>query len=124
MALNTFNTGSVTTDVDATSTIDSSALVTAIQNKGADTYFDTTSELGKVYVYYTHEDGRQEKKLIHEGSPLTATVSWSQYARDGTWEKSQVKAFDHDGATTFLYRADIGTSEDLTHSDGTTTLNT
>jgi hypothetical protein len=124
MSLNYFNVASVTTDVDATSTIDQADLVTAIQNKGVDDYFDTTNELGKVYIYYTHEDGRQQKKLRHDSVTHQAVVNWSEFARDGTWEKTQVKAFDHDGATTFLYRSDIGSAEDLTHSDGTTTLNT
>ena len=123
MSLNYFDQASVTSGQTATSTIDKADLVTAIQNDSADTYFDSTSKIGKVYVYYDHEDGSQQKKIVHEGSSLEGTVSWSTFARDGTWEKSTIKAFDHDGAVDLLYRASIGSSEDLTHSDGTTNLN-
>ena len=125
MALNYFSAGTVNVGDTATSTVDSSALVTKIQTvTGGDTYFDTTSELGKVYVYYTHEDGRQMKKIIHNGPAFTGTTSWSAIARDGTWQKTRIKAFDADGAIVFLNRSDIGASEDLTKSGSVITLNT
>jgi len=125
MALNTFNMASAGDGTTVTSTIDSSALITAIQTAYAgDPYFDSTAELGLVYVYYIHEAGRQEKKIVHDAVLHQGTTSWSAYAQDGTWQKSKIKAFDRDGATVTLSRADIGTAEDLTHSAGTINLNT
>jgi len=126
MPLSYFTEGTVADGEIATSKIDKADLVTAIQNKGTDSYFDTEAELSKVYVYYYHEDGRQNKKIVHEtdGSDLVGTVSWTSNARDGFWEKTKIKVFDHDGAVVFLNRSDIGTSEDLSHSDGSTILNT
>jgi hypothetical protein len=123
MALNFFDRASVADGVSAQSTINLSSLVTAIQNKGVDPYFDSTLKIGVVYVYYTHQDGRQRKKLIHDSVVHQSLVSWTSNARDGTWEKTGLKIFDKDGATTLLGRTDIGTGEDLTHSSGTTTLN-
>lgn len=124
MSISYFDQTSVADGTYVTSTIDTSALVTAIQNAGSDTYFDQTAEIGKVYVYYDHEDGRQQKKLIHERDDnFSVQVKWSIFARDGTWEKNRIKAFDRDGATNELLRADIGTGEDLTHQNNTTSLN-
>jgi hypothetical protein len=123
MSLNYFDSTSVSDGTVAWSTINLGSLVTAIQNKAADTYFDSTSKIGTVYVYYLHQDGRQQKKIIHDSTAHQAYVSWSTNARDGTWAKDQLKIFDKDGAITYLYRSDIGTSEDLTHSGGQTTLN-
>ena len=123
VALNVFTQSTVSVDSTAVSNINSAKLVAVIQAAtGGDPYFDTTSELGRVDVYYTHQDGRQRKILHHLGG-LTGTISWSDDARDGTWEKTQVKAFDKDGATVLLTRTDIGTSEDLTKSGSTINLN-
>lgn len=123
MSLNYFDRTSVSDGTAAYSTIDLSTVVSTIQGLGADTYFDSTAKIGTVYVYYTHEDGRQQKKLIHDSTAHQAFVSWSSNARDGTWQKTRLKVFDHDGAIVYLERATIGTSEDLTHSGGQTTLN-
>jgi hypothetical protein len=123
MAINFFNTATVADGTAVTSTVNISELVSAIQTKGADPYFDTTSEIGMVFVYYTHEDGRQEKKVVHNSSTHEGTVQWSTNARDGTWAKSRIKAFDKDGALAYLERSDIGTTEDLTHQFGVTNLN-
>lgn len=124
MALSYFSTSPVADNTSATSIINPTALISAIQTAHpGDIYFDTTSELGPVYVYYTHTSGRQQKKVIHD---LTrqAQVQWSNYAQDGTWEKTKIKAFDRDGASIILERSDIGASEDLTHSGGLIYLNT
>ena len=124
MAINFFSVGSVGDGTSVTSTIDQAALVAAISS---DTYFDSTNKLGYVIVYYTHQDGRQMKKLVHRLDPtnnLTVSVLWTNDARDGTWEKTQVRVYDKEGAEHNMTRADIGTLEDLTHSGGVMTLNT
>ena len=119
-----YSVASVLDGTYATSTIDTSNLVSAIQTASpGDTYFDTTGEIGPVYVYYLHEDGRQKKKLVHNTTSHQVPVSWSPYARDGTWSKSSIKAFDKDGAVIILNRSNIGSGEDLYHRDGTTFLN-
>ena len=124
MSLSYFDRTSVGDGTYATSTIDTSALVTAIQGVGSDTYFDETAEIGKVYVYYDHQDGRQQKRLIHErDNSFSVQVKWSTFARDGTWEKTKVRAYDRDGATNELLRATIGSGEDLTHANNVMTLN-
>jgi 23S rRNA U2552 (ribose-2'-O)-methylase RlmE/FtsJ len=88
-----------------------------------DTYFDDIGKITKVVVYYVHEDGRQVTKVYHEGSLLTARTSWSNYARDGSWRKNRIVAYDHDGATHDLPRSAIRIEENITHSDGTMNLN-
>lgn len=121
-----FTTASIADTIIATTYINKPILIAAIQSDYTDTYFNSTNQLYKVYVYYMHQDGRQQKKLVFNldiGNNLVAQISWSTYARDGTWQKTQVKAFDPDGATHVLYRAAIGASEDLTHGSGTMTLN-
>lgn len=123
MSLNFFDRASVSDGTSAYSTINLGSLVTAIQTKGADSYFDSTAKIGPVYVFYTHQDGRQQKKLVHDATAHQSFVSWTPNARDGTWQKTEIKAFDKDGAVSFLFRTNIGTGEDLTHSGGMTTLN-
>ena len=123
MSLNYFDSTSVPAGTETTSTVNKTDLVSFIQGLGADDYFDATNELGEVWVYYTHEDGRQEKKIDHTGSGLTGTVTWSTNAQDGTWEKSKVRVFNHDGSTRLYGRADIGSAEDVTKSGDTMTLN-
>jgi len=123
MALNYFNVPSVGTDVYAVSYINRSALVAAIQADSTDTYFDSTSEISKVIVYYSHENGRQIKRVIHDGPSLLGQVAWFSTARDGTWQKTRVWTFDSNGAGHDLFRPAIGSSEDLIRTDGTTFLN-
>ena len=125
-SLSYFDQASVINGSYAVSTIRKDALVTAIQSDSTDLYFDSASKIGKVYVYYNHEAGRQDKLLVHRivGDTLFSSTSWSSFARDGTWQKTRIKAFDFDGATHDLYRNIIGTGEDITHLDGTTFLNT
>ena len=75
-----------------------------------------------VWLSDTHLLPWQRKKLVHDATSHRAYTSWTPNARDGTWEKTQLKVFDKDGAVTFINRPDI-ISEDLTHIDGTTSLN-
>jgi hypothetical protein len=115
---------SVSTNTSIVSLVDKDFLVSKIQTaSGGDTYFDSTSKLGSTIVYYVHQDDRQEKKIFHLFPNFSGLVSWSSFARDGTWEKFKVKAYDQDGAIYLLDRSSIGTGEDLVKSDGTVTLN-
>jgi hypothetical protein len=121
-----FTTSSVADTVIATSYINQANLITAIQNDFVDSYFVSTGQLYRVYVYYIHQAGRQQERLVFNldiSNNLVAQISWSTDTRDGTWQKTQIKAFDPDGATHILYRAAIGTLEDLSHSVGVMTLN-
>ena len=124
-AINTFDSSAVSDGLTATSTLNATALISSIQTAfPGNIYFDTAEEVGQVYVYYTHEAGRQEKRVVHDPVSHQGSVSWSAYAQDGTWQKSKIKAFDKDGATVTLSRTDIGTAEDITHSAGIIYLNT
>lgn len=126
VVINRFNVSSATAGQEVTSTIDKYNLISKIQaagESGMDLYF-TSSELKSVLVTYRHSDDRQRRTVIHTGSGLTGPASWSADAQDGTWEKYQVHAYDAAGAMVLLSRAQIGTGEDLTRSDGTMTLNT
>lgn len=98
-------------------------LVEAIQNKGSDAYFDTTSEISRAVVFYTHQDGRQNMRVVHTAPNHTARVSWPSGARDGTWQKTMVKVYDANNAMAILTRADMDSSHDLVHSGGTMLLN-
>jgi len=122
--LNYFDQASVVDGSSATSTLNLSYISSTIQSLyPGDTYFDSTEKIGPVYVYYTHQDGRQVKKLVHPAATHQSLASWSSYARDGTWQKTKLKIFDNDGASVLLDRSSIGASEDLTHSLGIMTLN-
>ena len=124
MSLSYFDSTTVNDGTNVTSHLNLASLVTALQTVyPGDTYFDTTSEIGSVYVYYQHIDGRQIKKIVH--SPLTnsGSVQWSSFARDGAWQKNRIKVFDKDGATNTLYRTHIGALEDLDHTSGIMSLN-
>jgi hypothetical protein len=119
-SLNYFDQTSVMDGTLAHSVMDLGNVVSKIQSINPDTYFDSTNKIGTVYVYYTHQDGRQRKKLVHDSAGHQAPVSWTPNARDGTWQKTELKVFDKDGAITFVMSI---TGEDLTHSAGATTLN-
>ena len=123
MPISYFSDATVVDGTSVTSFINRDDLVAAIQGDSTDTYFDSTDEIGKVYVYYRHDEGRQQKKIVHTGPSLSGTVLWTDNARDGTWEKYRVLAFDGDGAQRDLNRSVIGTGEDATHLDGTIYLN-
>lgn len=122
--LSYFDSSSVSDGVYVTSTINRTELVSAIQGASPDTYFDSTDEIGKVVVNYLHQDGRQQKQLIHDEQTHQISVRWSAFARDGTWQKHRIKAYDLDGAIFNLTRTYIdSTSNDIFHSDGTMSLN-
>lgn len=123
-SLSYFNQSSVGDGTSVTSYCDSSAIITAIQSNVADTYFDSTSELSKVDVFYTHEDGRQKKRVTHrvDGTNITGSVLWAPGARDGLWQKSRIIAYDANNAQQELTRSVIGTGEDCSHSANVMTL--
>jgi hypothetical protein len=123
-SLSFFNASSVLDGTSVVSHVNLPELVTAVQADSSDVYFDSTSKINTVNVYYGLQGGRQVKKIVHEGPDMTNSVSWSSWARDGTWQKVRVRVFDSDGAMHDIHRAVIGSSEDITHSDGTIFLNT
>jgi len=124
-SVNFFSEDSAVDGASVTSYINKAALVNKIQSVSSDTYFDSTDELGKVYIYYTHEDLRQIKRIQHniDGTNLSGNVTWYPGARDGLWLKTRVKTKDQNGAVVELDRSDIGTEEDATHSAGSIYLN-
>lgn len=124
MAINAFGQSTATYGQQVTSTVDSSALVTRIQQTAIDDYFDTTSKLSRVRVEYTHQADRQKKTLLHLSPGFTSETSWSSFSLDGTWEKTKITSHGHEGAKSTLLRADIGTNEDIVMTDGTMALNT
>ena len=124
MSLSYFNTSSVSDGTSVISTVNLGPIVSAVQAAGTDTYFDSTAKIGEVDVFYVHQDGRQYKRLIHKLPNFTCSVSWAAtYTRDGTWQKNRIKVYDNDGAETVIYRNNISSSEDLTHTSGIMTLN-
>jgi hypothetical protein len=122
--LNYFSSASVADGTVVTSYISRSDLVAAIQADSTDTYLDSTNELSRVMVFYRDSGLRQDVRIVHEGSGLSGLVAWAPGARDGTWEKYKVIAFDANGARHQLNRTAIGTAEDLTHDGTVMTLNT
>ena len=124
-ATSSFNVSSAGDGTVVYSSISPTSMISSIQAAfPGDTYFDSTNKLGKVYVTYTHQAGREQKVVIHDAVNHTGSVSWSPYALDGTWQKNKIVAFDRDGAQVTLNRAQIGTAEDITHSSGAIHLNT
>lgn len=84
--------------VNVKSTINKDAVVAMAD---FDTYFDNATELSRVDVWYVHEDGRQEKHMIHQGSaggPLTCRVNWSTFAKEGIWKKTRIKLIGWNGS--------------------------
>jgi len=112
-AISYFSRDYVAVDQVCTASINLSVLVSTVQAHSADTYFDTTSKVGRVVIFYNQYEGRQVKKLSYESPSFTTNVSWSSYARDGTWEKNKVIVYNHEGATHTLPRSALGASEDI-----------
>jgi len=122
--LSYFSDSSISDGQYVTSFADLSEIVHAIQADSSDSYFDATSKIDKVFVYYTQEDGRQVKRVDHVMPNLEAWTSWPEGARDGIWQKTKIKVFDHDRAEHTLNRDLIGSGEDTTHSSEWMYLNT
>jgi len=120
-----FSDSSVADGTYTTSFINPVSLVSKIQSSSPDNYFDSTDKLGQVYVYYTHEAGRQKKRLIHDydGAVMKASACWTSNARDGTWQKTSIFVYNKDGAYHELSRSVIGSAEDLDHTSGSIFLN-
>jgi len=121
-----FSSVSVIDGTSVRSLVDRDYLVSTIQAVGSDVYFDSTAEISRVDAYYVQQpDGRQNSRIIHRYPSFVGSVTWSPFARDGTWEKTKIVAYDFEGATAVIPRAFLdATHEDLTHSDGTMKLNT
>lgn len=100
--LNDFETMPARDGVNVKSTINKAAVVAMTD---FDTYFDSESELCRVDVWYVHEDGRQEKHLIHQGGaggPLTCRVNWTSMAKEGVWKKTRINLIGWNGAELML----------------------
>jgi hypothetical protein len=125
ISTSSFSDSTVADGTYTTSFINPASLVSTIQSSSPDSYFDSTDKLGQVYVYYTHQDGRQQKRLIHnyDGAIMQAPVHWTSNARDGTWQKTSIVVYDKDGAYHELSRSVIGSTEDLDHTSGNIFLN-
>lgn len=121
---NSFSSGTANPGETVTSTLDAGYVASLVQSEGTDTYFDTAEEVGSAMVQYTHQDGRQRKRIFYAGPNLSGQTSWPSGARDGTWEKDLVTLWDYNGAKASITRSTIGSSEDIIITDGTATLNT
>lgn len=119
-----FSDSSVADGTNALSYINKETLVSMIQTDSPDIYLDTTDEISRVKIFYTHQDNRQKKIISHDGPDLIGSVSWSPIARDGTWQKTKVIVFNHEGSRHELNRAAIGSAEDIIHASGVMYLNT
>ena len=125
MSLSYFGVSSIVDGSTTISYINLTNLISTIQGMDSDSYFTSTAEVDRVEVFYVHQDGQQQKRVIHLASNnMYAIVGWSIYAHDGTWTKSYLKVYDKDGAGTVIPRSLISSSEDLTHASGVMTLNT
>jgi hypothetical protein len=114
LPLNTFDVPPLRDGVPVLSTVNIDNLITRIQADSVDTYFDSSSKFGRVFLYFTYSgDGRQEKMITHTGDPLTGNVFWTTNAKDGTWELTKAVSMDTDGAMNILNRAAIGTDSDV-----------
>jgi hypothetical protein len=96
IALNIFSNPPLRNNIPVISTINASVLMTKLS--GDSTYFTTIGDVNRVYLYFTHENGRQKKRLIHDGTGLSTSVSWSTSAKPGVWQLTKTKVFDREGA--------------------------
>lgn len=108
-ALNNFNTTPARNGLIVYSTISAAELVSLLET---DAYFDNISKISRVDLTYTHEDGRQKKTFIHVGYPLVGWESWSPTAKDGTWQMTELRARDTDGAIIKISRGQL-TGQDI-----------
>jgi hypothetical protein len=108
--------------VDGQNVVMSYNLDTLIGLTNYDPYFDSTSKLARVDTHFDHQDGRQTKRIVLLGPDFSSSMSWSSYTHDGTWQKNEIKVYDWENAILSIPRSTIGSSGDLTHSDGTMTL--
>jgi hypothetical protein len=111
---NTFSATPVRNGTPVTSTINTDYLINKIQTDSSDLYFDSSSEFGRVFLYFTHTDGRQEKIISHEGASLSGNVFWTSNAKSGVWQLTKAVAIDTDGAKHVLRRPSFGGESDTT----------
>lgn len=69
-----------------------------------DGYLDQTAEIGKIVVYYEHEDGRQSKRTtLYREDDFKAPINWSPIARDGTWTQNKLRIIGRERAENSYY---------------------
>jgi PKD repeat protein len=76
-----------------------------------DSYFTQESQIGRVNLYFVHEDGWQKKRIVHIGTDLTGSAMWTSTAKTGTWFLTEIRVFDTDGAAHFFGR--VNTNSDI-----------
>ena len=81
---------------------------------GTDNYFDSSLKFSRVDITYQHENLRQKKVVVHMAPLFQSTVTWTSNAQSGLWRKVKIRARDTDGAEIYLYRDQIGETEDFT----------
>jgi hypothetical protein len=98
--------------VPVLSVIDQTNLI-ALTN--TDSYFNDITKVFRVDVVYSHQDGRERKKILHlfDGTNLQGSVSWSPFSKPGVWSKVAVVMKDTDGALHYVSRSEIGSGQDL-----------
>lgn len=99
--INSFNITPERNSITVYSTINNTVLISLLET---DIYFDNISKISRVDLTYTHENGRQKKTFIHVGQPLVGWESWTPEAKDGTWQMTQLRARDTDGAIKIISR--------------------
>jgi hypothetical protein len=111
VGINTFSSMPLRDNNFVISTIDIAYLLT----KMSDPYFISAINIDRVDIYYMHNDGRQEKRIIHNkiSNNLTGRIRWSKLSKSGLWRKNRVLVYDTDGTIKELNRNIIGTEEDL-----------
>lgn len=110
-----FSSATVADGTSVKSIVNVGVLATMLQS---DPYLDTTAEISRADVLYTHQDGRQNKVITHRAPSFVGQTSWSSVTRDGTWQKTQVKVFDSNGAVAVISRDRFGSGDDITHTAG------
>jgi PKD repeat protein len=63
-----------------------------------DIYFTDETQIGRVNLYFRHEDGWQKKRIVHTGPDLTGSILWTSTAKTGIWFLEAIRVFDTDGA--------------------------
>lgn len=109
-SINVFDSTPQRDGVPVLSTINEEALIPLVES---DSYFDSITKVARVDVTYVHSALRQVVTLVHQGPDLQTYVSWSTFARSGTWEKTRARLKDKDGAILVIGRSIIGDDQDL-----------
>jgi hypothetical protein len=95
-AVNTFIPFPARDGTQVISTINAATLMPMLSEDSI--YFATINDVYKVYLYFTDQDGRQLKRIIHDGTALSGPAIWTSVAKAGIWQLEKIKVFDREGA--------------------------